>query len=54
MGHQWPAVVANLSAVPAYVADFQRIYNGPISEDNVTDAIAEFERTLRTPGPFDA
>ena len=44
-----------LSTIPGYVSEFADVYAGQaISIDLVTDAIAEFERTLVTPdSPFD-
>ena len=42
-------VVEKLSADAAYVKSFQEIYAGKITLDNVSDAIAEFEKTLITP-----
>src|SRR5690606_38634346 len=39
-----------LSTIPGYVREFAEVYGEqPISIDLVTDAIAEFERTLVTP-----
>jgi cytochrome c peroxidase len=54
MGAEWDVVVTTLQADPALVAEVAAVYGGPVSQDNVTDAIAAFERTLVTPGaPFD-
>ncbi len=42
--------VTVLQTIPGYVAEFAKVYgDGPITIDAVTDAIAEFERTLVTP-----
>lgn len=39
-----------LQTIPGYVSEFATVYGkGPITIDQVTDAIAEFERTLVTP-----
>lgn len=39
-----------LNTIPGYVAEFESVYGAkPITLDQVTDAIAEFERTLVTP-----
>lgn len=44
-----------LNSIPAYVNEFRLAFNSPgINIDRVTDAIAEFEKTLVTPNsPFD-
>ena len=49
MGATFDAVVKKLSEDPEYVAEFKKIYNGEISKETITDAIAEFEKTLLTP-----
>ena len=49
MGAQWEPVIEKLKADEAYVAAFDATYDGVISSDTVTDAIAEFEKTLLTP-----
>lgn len=53
--HDWDTVVATLKSDPEYVADFQRIYGSDaLTKENITNAIAEYERTLITPdSPFD-
>ena len=54
MGSDWPALTAKLAADPAYRHDFAALYRDGVTPANVTDAIAEFERTLITPdSPFD-
>lgn len=55
MGDQtWDDIVARLRKDPALVAQFNTIYGDGITEASVTDAIAEFEKTLITPNaPFD-
>lgn len=53
--HDWGTVVATLRALPEYVARFDRIYGlNALTKENITNAIAEYERTLITPdSPFD-
>ena len=54
MGATFDEVVKNISEDPEYVAEFKKTYNGVISKETITDAIAEFEKTLLTPNcPFD-
>jgi len=54
MGDAWDAVVEKISADPDYVAKFADAYNGAITKETITSAIADFERTLVTPNsPFD-
>lgn len=55
MGNQtWDDIVERLRKDPVLVAQFNAIYGENITEANVTDAIAEFEKTLITPNsPFD-
>lgn len=54
MGADWTVVVSTLQASPADVAEFGAIYPDGITQANVTNAIAEYERYLATPAPFDA
>ncbi|MCB9520189.1 MAG: c-type cytochrome [Myxococcales bacterium] len=54
MGADWPTVVARVAADADYVAAFADAYPGGVSQESITDAIAEFERTLVTPSRFDA
>ncbi|MEG0807431.1 MAG: cytochrome c peroxidase [Alistipes sp.] len=50
----WEAIVARLRADRALVAEFAALYPEGITEQTVTDAIGEFEKTLLTPdSPFD-
>jgi cytochrome c peroxidase len=55
MGADWDQVVATLSEDPAFVARFRDAYGAetPLDQEHVTDAIAEYERYLVTPSPFD-
>jgi len=53
--HDWAAVAAATGAVADYAPQFSAIYGTPdVTEHTVTDAIAEYEKTLITPdGRFD-
>lgn len=54
MGTTFEAVVSSLLSDPSYVAEFARVYpDGGITEGNIVGAIAEYERSLVTPGRFD-
>jgi cytochrome c peroxidase len=50
MGEKWPAVIEKIKADKEYAKAFTEIYGGKITKENTADAIAEFERTLTTPG----
>lgn len=50
MGEKWPNVVEKIKADKEYAAAFKELYDGKVTKENVADAIAEFERTLVTPG----
>jgi cytochrome c peroxidase len=43
-------LVERLNSIPGYRQDFQTIFGGSPSLDNIASAIAAFERTLVTPG----
>ncbi|OMQ27040.1 cytochrome-c peroxidase [Serratia oryzae] len=50
----WNDIIAKLEKDAQLKADFQRVYANGFTGDNITDAIAEFEKTLITPNsPFD-
>ena len=55
MGSQWPDVLNKLKRHEQYPKLFAKVYNDKnISVEQVTEAIAEFEKTLITPNsPFD-
>src|SRR5690554_5535427 len=53
MGALWPEVVERLKQDEALVAEFAALYKDGITKENVADAIAEYERALGTPSPFD-
>ncbi|WP_295698763.1 cytochrome-c peroxidase [uncultured Helicobacter sp.] len=44
--------VKKIASLPEYVNAFKKTY-GKVSFENIADAIANFERTLITPSPFD-
>jgi len=53
MGHDFKALVPVLKKTP-YKAEFDAIYKDGITKTNISDAIAEYEKTLITPNsPFD-
>jgi len=54
MGETWENVVKKLKKNPDYVAAFSKLYDDGITENNTTDAIAEYEKSLITPSRFDA
>ncbi|KFK94674.1 cytochrome C peroxidase [Serratia sp. Ag1] len=50
----WDDIIGKLEKDARLKADFQRVYANGFTGDNITDAIAEFEKTLITPNsPFD-
>ena len=49
MGSEWKDIIAKLSADEAISKDFAALYPEGITENSITDAIAEFEKTLLTP-----
>lgn len=50
----WEDIIAKLQQDPQLTQDFAQVYPQGYSEDTITDAIAEFEKTLTTPNsPFD-
>lgn len=50
----WDDIIAKLDADPALKAAFEAVYPQGFSGDTITDAIAEYEKTLITPdAPFD-
>jgi cytochrome c peroxidase len=54
MGSSWPEIIRKLSESSQYSSEFAGIYRDGISQNNVKDAIATFERSLITPNsPFD-
>jgi cytochrome c peroxidase len=54
MASNWQEVIGKLSKDPQIVAKFVEIWGEGISQKNIQNAIAEFERSLTTPNsPFD-
>lgn len=54
MGLPWDDLIVRLQTDAEYQSEFNRIYADGITTNNVTNAIAEFERSLTTPNaPFD-
>jgi cytochrome c peroxidase len=54
MGASWDTVVATIAANETDRAEFAAIYPDGVTQANITDAIAEYERSLVTPSRFDA
>ena len=50
MGSLWPEVIAKLHADESYPKRFATIYPNGINRSNVKDALAEFMKSLTTPG----
>lgn len=53
MGADWDEVVERLRQEDAYAERFEALYDDGVTEVNVADAIAEYEKSLLTPAPFD-
>lgn len=54
MDTSWNSVLSYIQSDPSYQESFLKIYNQPPSKENISNAIAEFERNLLTPnGDFD-
>lgn len=49
MGSNWEEITGKLKADPEMVKEFAALYPEGITETTITDAIAEFEKTLLTP-----
>lgn len=54
MASNWEEVTGKLNQDAAFTQEFQAVYPDGYKKENFVDAIAEFERTLITPAPFDA
>ncbi len=54
MGANWDKVVENIKKDKEYAAAFAKLYSDGVTQNNVTDAIAEYEKSLITPSRFDA
>jgi cytochrome c peroxidase len=53
MGANWDKVVARLAKKKEYSTAFATLYADGVTQANVTDAIAEYEKSLITPSRFD-
>jgi len=53
MASSWEQIIPILEADSSLRTRFRAIYNGPATPERVTNAIAEFERSLVTPSRFD-
>jgi cytochrome c peroxidase len=49
MNNQWPELLSRLQAQPEYVRSFTATYPDGITQANLLDALANFERSLVTP-----
>ncbi len=53
-GGSWDAIAKRLLKDSSFTADFKKVYPQGFTKETITDAIAQFERTLITPNsPFD-
>lgn len=54
LGSSWQEVIDKLKQDEFYLSEFNRLYTDGITQDNIENAIATYERTLITPdAPFD-
>ena len=53
MGATFAGAIERITADAWYAEHFQSVYEGSITKENITDAIAEYERYLITPGAVD-
>lgn len=53
MADTWPDVLNKLENDPSYVKMFTKAYSDQITPETITDAIAEYEKSLITPSRFD-
>ena len=53
MGDTWAHVVEKVGKDPWYTKEFAEVFKGRITKETITEAIAEYEKTLVTPSPFD-
>ena len=54
MGNTWANVISTLKKDPIYIKAFKKLYPNGIQQQNIQQAIAEFERSLITPNaPID-
>ena len=50
MDSNWGVAIAHLEKDSKFLADFKTVYPAGLSSDSISDAIAEYEKTLITPG----
>ena len=53
MGSVWEEVVEKVGKNDEYAAAFGKLYEDGVTQNNITDAIAEYEKSLVTPSRFD-
>ncbi len=53
MGDKWENVVEKVKKDEWYAKQFLEVFKGEITKETITEAIAEYEKTLVTPAPFD-
>jgi len=49
MGSSWPEIIGKLKQSPEYAAQFRQLYDDGITDNNIKNAIATYERSLNTP-----
>lgn len=54
MGATWEGVVKRVAKKSDYAERFAGLYEDGVTKENITDAIAEYEKSLITPSRFDA
>ncbi len=54
MGNDFDTIVSRLEGDKEYKKLFKSLYKNGVTKDNIVDALAEFQKTLVTPSPFDA
>lgn len=53
MDTNWKEIINKLKDIPSYKKMFGEIYDGLLNEENIKDAIVEFEKSLIAPSRFD-
>jgi len=54
MASNWEQVIRKIGDDTEYINAFEEVYRDKMSGGHITDSIAEFERSLMTPSPFDS
>lgn len=49
MNSNFPEIIKKLESQPFYINQFAKVYKSGITEENIKDAIVEFEKSLTTP-----